>query len=77
MPNAFWNIHSIIEQMEIKVVFKLKSVSFDILLQGWFWANFQYKLSKYLRCVNMNTKMQWKVIKHMENILGLNLLELN
>lgn len=36
MPNAFWNTCSIMEQMEIKVMFKLKSVLFDSLLQGWF-----------------------------------------
>lgn len=36
MPNTFWNIFSIIEQMEIKVMFKLKSVPFDSLLQGQF-----------------------------------------
>lgn len=41
MLNAFWNICSIIEQMEIKIVFKLKSVSFDGLLQGWFKQTFK------------------------------------
>lgn len=36
MPNAFRSSCSVTEQMEIKVVFKLKSASFDTQLQGWF-----------------------------------------
>lgn len=53
MPNPFWNICSIIEQMEIKVLFKLKSVRFDSCKDG-FKQTFRKQLFRYLRCVNLN-----------------------